>query len=237
MEDLLNNKFISTKVFLNKYYYSTIKDESILIKYKKINKGSHKIINSFIKLINNYNKSKEEFYELQNILLKNYKFIDKNSNQNILESTVKTKVKEYLMSFFDKNCSFLKYRNCITNENTQNIVIKEIIFRITKIKKFLEIKNMEKYNIKIISIYHFNAFTFDEKVNYYIDIYHKINKMFELYDEYKYLMEKYKYEIEQLIKVDMFDLYIEDIDSIISDDEEEDICKDIINDIIKKLEN
>ena len=45
-----------------------------------------------------------------------------------------------------------------------NIVIKEIISRIVKIKQFLEIKNMEKYNIKIISIYHFYNFTFDEKI-------------------------------------------------------------------------
>jgi len=236
MNKLIDNDIIKFKIVLNKIYKTNSSID--LIKYNENSKEIKELAEEFIKLYNNLIKSKEEFIFLQNIFLKINKFQIKSLNDKIINNLIKVKIKEYIYAIFDKN-KFNSFKNIriYTNKNTQNIISNELKKRLFKIKELFSLKILKKYNVNIISIYYYENLTYQNKINYFNDVFMKINNMFNLYDEYSYLVDKYKYEIEQLIKIDMFDLYFNNLDVIMSEEGEDQIINDVMNNIINKLED
>ena len=206
----IDNKIVEIIKIVNYYINNLINDRISISKKKIIN------INNF----NKFNLIKRKYYYvtiiLINILSKKNKKLSKYKNKNYflyLDEIYSLIYDEYILfkSFFDfsnennfnkenfkklnnyNNGIFKKLNYCYNKINSK-YYSNEIFIRIISIVSRYGLYNLIKLKVNIISYENFNNLIFIYKVNYFKNLFIKINNLFEFYfiyfEKYNNLFEK-----------------------------------------------
>ena len=251
--------FIRILLYKNLVYNIKEKSDFTIKVYQILTQNNYTesviFLNKFIEIYNKLLICKKKFLVLTSAFLKKFKKCNKNfikllkkqkinkNEINYIYKIINTDVKQYFLSFFStRNIQNHFYRlKKQTNKNIQKSNINLILNNIIQLVKIFKLKFLVNFNIKVITADDFIHYSYIEQINYYEDIYNKINNIFMKYNIYYNNLIDLEFKIHDMVNINLFEDCDELFDSTTSEEIEfseikpTDNSQFVLNKIISKI--